>query len=479
MAITKEQLISQFGNEWLALPPATLQAVLNNGTAGDYYGHPYLYNVFGGTIGRMDWIMPQSLAGLINTATGDIDWWLYDDFSSAGQQPSKLQADVNMTYYDWQPLSQIDLDKGMLSGRFVLKEPYRSAWRRLQSNGWVQVRPNPFNGSYMSFGAQGGFRNPDVISWDPQLGLITPAANYLERQEDLFSKYIGTLIMAGLAAMVAPAIAAQGASTATGSGGGLSVSAGGSGLTESTGGWISAEGGAGYVGGAAADASEIAAAAIADAPSFLDVSQLNFSSPDPFEAVANTGVGVDPSVIDVSNIDFVGNAAEFNPMDPFTVIQEPMVPWDTGISVDLSSSGADLLNNKPPTPSSSSGGGSGSSGAPTDAATTVSQPANVLSPSKLLNDAGTILGTAGKVVSIIGAGTALKDAQGGKVSTGSGGGGSSGSGGGVGVGYDFFNVPPIDSGSPQTMVTTEETPINWLLIAAILGGGYLLSRKDK
>jgi len=456
MAITIEQLVSQFGQEWFALNAPVLNQVLANGHAGDYYGHNYLYGVFGGPNDlRFDHIIPQSPPGLDVDPNSGMLISAYDhEIYSYGDATINLP---DKTYFE-----MVD------TGQFRLRQPYLDAYRRLLQNNWVQVRPNPYNGSFLSLGAQGGFRDPRAISWDSQLGLISPKSNYLERDDDMFNTYIGMLIMAGAAAIVAPAIAAQGVTTVSGSAAG--ASAGGIGVTDAAaGGWISAEGGAGYAAGMAADASElaaIAASAATDAPGIFDAAQLNFSSPDPFEVVANTGTGIDSSVIDFSNIDFISQAAEFNPMDPFTIIQEPMVPWDTGISVNLSSSGSDLLNNKPPTPSSNTSSGSGA------ANTTPTQPANTISPSKLLNDANAVLGTAGKVVSIIGAGTALKDAQGGKVSTGSGGGSG---GGGGGIGYDY-NVATNN----QTPVYTEpETPINWLLIAAIIGGAYMLTRKDR
>jgi len=187
--ISQDSLVNQYGHEWLSLPPDVFAKVLQHGFPGDVYGGQY---------GIQDAIL----------RVGPIPQPAMQYF---GEQPGPGQMDN--TGHPTDPSTFVyrysDNDNNW---QILYYQPaYYQKFKFLLDNGYIQVIRNPFNGSWLSIGAQGGYSDPRLIMWDDRFGLITPQKNYLQEQDSFWEAYGPMILFAGT---MAGAIIAQQAALA-------------------------------------------------------------------------------------------------------------------------------------------------------------------------------------------------------------------------------------------------------------------------
>lgn len=202
-AIDQNALASGYGHEWLFLRPDVFNQVLAHGFPGDVYG------------GSDGVLIPESdlqiaLANAVRRvmSTDNASNWqpvhIVDNGSENGPQitPMTIQevnASLNSNFDPrWYAIGQVG--EGTYS--LVLTPAGRDAWNRLASTG-IQVTQNPFNGSWLSIGAQGGYKDPRLINWSDEFGLVTPSSNYLQQQDTFWEQYGPLIAFAGTVLAIA------------------------------------------------------------------------------------------------------------------------------------------------------------------------------------------------------------------------------------------------------------------------------------
>jgi hypothetical protein len=241
--IDLNSLMTQYGSEWGGLRPEVRQKVLERGFPGDIYGGAY---------GIMptdphEFIRPYTNMGLRPFGTYDNNGDYHPLYYSNGEP---------RLAYDQGDSVGIELVYDPNMYHFTLSDPqangewrytadfqpaYASKWAPVLNGSIVQVQPNPYNHSWLSLGAAGGYRDPRLIDWSDQFGLVTAPSNVLYDQDSFWESWgpfilatlaIGGVAAGGIAAGAGGEAVASTAGTAATEAGAAATTAGTAGSTE-------------------------------------------------------------------------------------------------------------------------------------------------------------------------------------------------------------------------------------------------------
>lgn len=255
-ALTLDQMMVTWGHEFAEVPePYRAQILARAQSSPDLFGS----GVYGGDYGfkphptfgnRTVWrtlingqdslvVANTDLATYLNSQTGGFYPGQYADGAptDAYEEVVVVNDETGNRYYYTRikpsVAAQYDLeDAGSETGdryHLRLREPNNWSWLAAQDK--LQVTRNPWNRSWLSIGAQGGYRDPRLLTYDSRYGVITPRSNYLEQSDTFWEVWGGVLtVFAAAAAGAAAAGAAGGSATAATAAEGIG-GVGGSGLT--------------------------------------------------------------------------------------------------------------------------------------------------------------------------------------------------------------------------------------------------------
>lgn len=215
-AISRDSLLNSYGQEWLAISPTAFQKVLERGFPGDVYGGSLglFSQQLGSDMNRYatingDVAMSQNEMGglrqIVERADSEgnpLSYKMYANGEPVLTMSDPTRPDLEPKPFSYNPAAiHWQLRGNDSSGYFwypTVRPEFYAQYADVFGRGYIQVTRNPFNNSWLSLGAAGGYRDPRLIEWDDRYGLITPESNYLYDHDSFWESW-GPFILASLA----------------------------------------------------------------------------------------------------------------------------------------------------------------------------------------------------------------------------------------------------------------------------------------